>query len=85
MTGQDQIGAQRNQEWKEHEGMFRGATIRELTGLVDAVMRTYKTPSCIAASVTVTPDPTPNVMGVGNPVADCLEARSSRMPVILAP
>ena len=65
--------------------MFRGSTIRELTGLVDAVMRTHKTPSCIAALVTVTPDPTPHVLGVGNPVADCLAARSSRMPVILAP
>lgn len=43
MTDQDQIGAQRNQEWKEREGMFSGSTIRELTGLVDAVMRTRKT------------------------------------------
>jgi hypothetical protein len=43
MTSQDPIGVQRKQGWNEREGMFRGSTIRELTALVDAVMRTHKT------------------------------------------
>jgi len=43
MTHQDQNAALLNQLGKHGEEMFHGATIQELTGLVDEVMRTHET------------------------------------------
>jgi hypothetical protein len=43
MTHQDQNAARLNRLWKQGEEMFHGSTIRELTGLVDEVMRTHET------------------------------------------
>ena len=43
MTHQGQNAALLNQLRKHAEEMFHGATIQELTGLVDEVMRTHET------------------------------------------
>jgi hypothetical protein len=43
MTHQDQNAALLNQLRKHGEEMFHGATIQELTSLVDEVMRTHET------------------------------------------
>jgi hypothetical protein len=43
MTHQDQNAALLNQLGEHGEEMFHGATIQELTSLVDEVMRTHET------------------------------------------
>lgn len=43
MTHQDEDAPLHSQLWKEREEMFHGSTIRELTSLVDEVLRTHET------------------------------------------
>ena len=42
MTGHVEGTSLRNERWEEREEMFHGLTIRELTGLVEEVMRAHK-------------------------------------------
>ena len=55
MNAQDQVKSLRDERWKEHEEMFHGSTIRELTGLVEEVLRAHKTTHLSHTAVTGTP------------------------------
>jgi hypothetical protein len=55
MNAEDQVKSLRDERRKEHEEMFHGSTIRELTGLVEEVLRAHKTTELSHTAVTGTP------------------------------